>query len=57
MSQGGAASPDPCISFHDENLLAIDSHPLSPLLACGTMDGQVLMYVMKGLLSVFGCYL
>ncbi|XP_019852679.1 PREDICTED: WD repeat-containing protein 55-like isoform X1 [Amphimedon queenslandica] len=47
MSQGGAAPPCPHISFHDENLLAIDSHPLSPLLACGTMDGQVLIYSTK----------
>ena len=50
MSLGGAALAGPHISFHDDNLLAIDSHPLSPLLACGTMDGQVLMYAIKGFL-------
>ena len=38
----GGASPAPTINFED-CLLSLDTHPCSPHLACGTMDGAVAM--------------
>ena len=45
--KGGAGPPGPAIRFQDDNLVSMDAHPRSPILACGTMDGQVSLYVLN----------
>lgn len=45
--KGGAGPPGPAIRFQDDNLVSMDAHPRSPILACGTMDGQVSLYVIN----------
>jgi hypothetical protein len=46
MDDEGATPCPPPVNFEDD-LLTLDVHPSTPLLACGTIDGHVSQYMVK----------